>query len=135
MASTTRTPVKRRTTASPKRATPKPPVEAVDGDFEVIELSSKPKSEDRVPLFSIDGEVYSIPRTVPQGVALEFLRISRMQGENVALQRLLERLLGSEAYEALEQSPDLDEDKMQRIADMAQKIAFGNAEVKEGKGD
>jgi hypothetical protein len=70
---------------------------------------------------------------VPQGFALEFVRLGREYGETVAAVRLLERLLGKEAYAALEQCPTLDDVKMQKIIDMAQKIAFGRAEVKEGK--
>lgn len=135
MASTTgRTPVKRRTTSSPKRQTPEPAVAASDGDFEIIQLTSKPADEQRVALFAIDGEAYTIPKTVSQGIALEFLRISREMGDAIAAQRLLERLLGPESYAALEQCQDLDDVKMQRIVDMAQKIAFGKAEVtEEGK--
>lgn len=134
MASTPRqAPVKRRATSSPKRKTTAPPVAASDGDAEVVELSSAVVEEERVGLFSIDGDVYTIPKVVPQGIALEFLRMSREYGENIAAQRLLERLLGAEAYTALEQCPSLDDVKMQRIVDMAQKIAFGDAEVKGGK--
>ncbi len=135
MASTARqTPAKRRTTSSPRRK-PAAPLAVVDDDYELVELTSTVEEEERVPLFSIDGEVYTIPKVVPQGLALEFLRIAREYGENVAAGRLLERLLGERAYAALEQCPSLDGEKMQRIVDMAQKIAFGKAEVKGGKAD
>ena len=136
MASTTprQTPAKRRTTSSPRRK-PAAPLAVVDDDYELVELSSTVEEEERVPLFSIDGDVYTIPKSVPQGLALEFLRIAREHGENVAAGRLLERLLGPEAYTALEQCPSLDDEKMQKIMDMAQKIAFGKAEVKGGKAD
>jgi hypothetical protein len=131
---TRQTPVKRRTTSSPKKK-PVAAVAASDGAYEPIELSSTPAEEERVGLFSIDGELYTIPKFVPQGVSLEFLRINRELGEAIAVQRLLERLLGPEAYEALEACPSLDDEQMQKIAEMAQKIAFGKAEVKEGKAD
>ncbi len=134
MAPTARqTPAKRRTTSSPRRRTA--PLAAVEDDYELVELSSTVEEEERVPLFSIDGDVYTIPKSVPQGLALEFLRIAREHGENVAAGRLLERLLGPKAYTALEQCPSLDDEKMQKIRDMAQKIAFGKAEVKGGKAD
>jgi hypothetical protein len=70
---------------------------------------------------------------VPQGIALEFLRVGREFGENVAAGRLLERAARPEAYTALEQCPGLDDEKLQKIIDMAQKIAFGKAEVNGGK--
>jgi hypothetical protein len=130
MASTT-TSRTRQTTAARKRAAVKPT--PVEEEYELVELSSTVEEEERVGLFSIDGTVYTIPKVVPQGIALEFLRIGREHGENVAAVRLLERLLGPDAYTALEQCPTLDDQKMQQIMDMAQKIAFGKAEVKGGK--
>ncbi|MEU1443118.1 hypothetical protein [Streptomyces mirabilis] len=136
MAPTTRpAPVKRRTTSSPKKKAAAPAAALEDGDYELVELSSTVEEEERVGLFSIDGTVYTIPKVVPQGIALEFLRMAREYGENIAAQRLLERLLGADSYTALEQCPSLDDVKMQRIVDMAQKIAFGKAEVKGGKAD
>jgi hypothetical protein len=129
MASTTaRT---RQTAAARKRAAAKPA--PVDEEFELVELSSSVDEEERVGLFSIDGTIYTIPKVVPQGVSLEFVRIGREYGEEAAAVRLLERLLGPEPYKALEQCPTLDDKKMQKILDMAQKIAFGKAEVKGGK--
>jgi hypothetical protein len=107
----------------------------VDEEFELVELSSEVLDEERVGLFSIDGQVYTIPKVVPQGISLEFVRIGREYGEEAAAVRLLERLLGPEPYLALEQCPTLDDKKMQKILDMAQKIAFGKAEVKGGKAD
>jgi hypothetical protein len=132
MASTTKSRT-RQTTAARKRAAVKPP--EFDEEYELVELTSTVPDEDRVPLFSIDGRVYSIPRMVPQGISLEYLRIARQFGENAAAGRLLERLLGEEAYTALEECPSLDDEKMQKIMDMAQKITFGAAEVKGGKAD
>ncbi|MEU8902198.1 hypothetical protein [Streptomyces mirabilis] len=120
--------------AARKRAAAKP-APVVDEEFELVELSSEVLDEERVGLFSIDGQVYTIPKVVPQGISLEFVRIGREYGEEAAAVRLLERLLGPEPYLALEQCPTLDDKKMQKILDMAQKIAFGKAEVKGGKAD
>ncbi|MGY6019596.1 hypothetical protein [Streptomyces spinosirectus] len=117
-----------------KRAAAKP-TPLVDEEFELVELSSEIPEEERVPLFAIDGKVYTVPKFVPQGIALEFLRLNRQHGEQTAAVRLLERMLGPEAYEALEQCPTLDDVKMQKIIDMSQKLAFGKAEVKGGKDD
>ncbi|MFE9125009.1 hypothetical protein ACFYOF_06235 [Streptomyces sp. NPDC007148] len=133
MASTTRSTTRQGTTARARKRAAAKPVPLVDEEYELVELTSTVEDEDRVALFSIDGEVYTVPRRVPQGIALEFLRIGREHGEQVAAVRLLERLLGPEAYSALEQCPTLDDQQMQKILDMAQKIAFGKAEVKGGK--
>lgn len=124
----------RQSTAARTRTAAKP-TPVADEEYELVELTSTVPDEERVPLFSIDGRVYSIPRMVPQGISLEYLRIVRQFGENAAAGRLLERLLGEEAYTALEECPSLDDEKMQKIMDMAQKITFGAAEVKGGKAD
>lgn len=131
MASTT--PARTRQTAAARKRAATKRTPAVDEEFELVELSSEVPEDDRVPLFSIDGEVYTVPKFVPEGISLEFVRLNREHGESVAAVRLLERMLGTKAYEALEQCPTLDKPKMQKILDMAQKIAFGQAEVKEGK--
>ena len=116
MASTT--PARTRQSAAArtrKRAAAKP---VLDDEFEVVELSSEVPEEERVPLFSIDGDVYTVPKFVPQGISLEFVRLNREHGESVAAVRLLERMLGPKAYAALEQCPTLDEPKMQKIIDI-----------------
>lgn len=130
MASTT---ARTRQTAAARKRTAAKAKPLTAEDFEPVELSSEVPEEDRVPLFSIDGTVYTVPKFVPQGVSLEFVRLNRTEGEAVASVRLLERMLGPESYEALEQCPTLDDKQMQKIIDMAQKLAFGKAEVKEGK--
>jgi hypothetical protein len=48
-------------------------------------------------------------------MTLEYLRLARTLGESAAAQRILERLLGPEAYEALEQSDDVGPDEMDQI--------------------
>jgi hypothetical protein len=131
MASTT--PNRTRQGAAVRKRAAVKPAPAVDEEFELVELSGTVEEEERTPLFSIDGEVFTVPKFVPQGISLEFVRLGREYGESVAAVRLLERMLGPESYTALEQCPTLDDVKMQKIMDMAQKIAFGKAEVKEGK--
>lgn len=132
MASTTRSTRQGAAARTRKRAAAKP-TPVTEEEFELVELSSEVPEEERVPLFSIDGKVYTVPKFVPQGLSLEFVRLNRQYGEEVAAVRLLERMLGPEAYQALEQCPTLNNDQMQKIIDMSQKLAFGQAEVKEGK--
>jgi hypothetical protein len=135
MASTKASPDRTRQGAAARKRAAAKSAPVIDEEFELVELTSTVPDEERVPLFSIDGRVYDIPRMVPQGIALEYLRLARQFGDNAAAGRLLERLLGEEAYTALEECPSLDDEKMQKIMDMAQKITFGAAEVKGGKAD
>lgn len=120
MASTTR-----QTTAARKRAAAKPT--AIDGDldFEPIRIASDDEiEEERVPLFYIGDTEYTIPKEMPPGVALQFLREAREHGRDLATAPLLTRVLGEDAYEALEQSKALTEDQMEWIIDKVLDLAL-----------
>jgi hypothetical protein len=129
MASTTR----QSTAAARKRAASKP-VNGIDADdFEPIHIAANEDVvEERVPLFFIGDDEYTIPKAIPPGVALEFLREAREHGRDLATAPLLIRVLGEDAYTALEQSKALDEDQMQWIVDKVLDLALGRKK-KEGK--
>jgi len=129
MASTTR----QSTAAARKRAASKP-VNGIDADdFEPIHIAANEDVvEERVPLFFIGDDEYTIPKAIPPGVALEFLREARTHGRDLATAPLLIRVLGEDAYTALEQSKALDEDQMQWIVDKVLDLALGRKK-KEGK--
>lgn len=100
-----------------KTASPEPVADiATDGGFEPVRITTKETSTAAgIPLFYLDDTPYTIPRTVPRSVVLEYLRLSRTSGELTAAQRILERLLGPAAYEALEQSDEVDDDTLEQI--------------------
>ena len=129
MASTTR----QSTAAARKRAASKP-VNGIDADdFEPIHIAANEDVvEERVPLFFIGDDEYTIPKAIPPGAALEFLREAREHGRDLATAPLLIRVLGEDAYTALEQSKALDEDQMQWIVDKVLDLALGRKK-KEGK--
>lgn len=93
--------------------------------FEPIRIGRKKKTADPgVVLFYLTGDdgediPYTIPSKVPTGLTLEFLRLARTMGENAAAQRLLERLLGPAAYEALEQSAEVGDEELAQIIEAA----------------
>lgn len=128
MASTTT----RQTTAARKRAAPKPPAVAVD--FEPIHIPSNDDFvEERVPLFYIGDTEYSVPTVVPPGVALEYLREVKAGGQDAAAGALLSRVLGEEAYSALETSRALTEEQLNQIIDRVMDLSLGREVKKEGK--
>ncbi|MFG3051906.1 hypothetical protein ACGFZP_13275 [Kitasatospora sp. NPDC048239] len=103
----TRTPTKRPTKA---------PVTAESAPFEPVRIGRKARpTDDGIVLFYLDDQPYRIPARISQGMTLEYLRLARTLGESAAAQRILERLLGPEAYEALEQSDDVREEEMDQI--------------------
>jgi hypothetical protein len=114
-------PRKRTSTATRPR-----PVDT-DLSFEPVRITTS-RSADTVPLFYIDDTEYRVPAKVPQTVVLEFLRLQRTQGDDFAAQRLLERLLGPEAYEALEQSGDIDDEQFEQVMRAAVAHVAGPAE-------
>ena len=136
MASTTaRT---RQTTAARKRAAPKP----VNGTgsaregFEPVRIAADDEvEEERVPLFYIGDDEYTIPKHVPRGVALQYLRQAGELGHELATPPLLIRVLGEDAYMALEQSKAVTDDQLERIVQLIIDLALGEAEKKEGKAD
>jgi hypothetical protein len=129
MASTTR-----QTTAARKRAAAKPVNgTAGDLDFEPIRIDADDEvEEERVPLFYIGSDEYTIPKHIPRGVALQYLRHASEVGHEVATAPLLIRVLGEDAYMALEQSRAMTEEQLEKIVDIIIKLALGKQE-KEGK--
>ena len=64
--------------------------------YVVLELSSEDVvSDERIPLFSIDGTEYTMPAEVPGYVGLEATDLWATQGEAVATRWLMMELLGA----------------------------------------
>lgn len=132
MASTT--PARTRQTTAARRAAAKPTSVAAALDFEPIRIDSDEDIPDeRVTLFYIGDTEYTIPKTIPSGVALQYLRLAGERGEQFAAPMLLTRVLGEEAYEALETSRALKDEQLQQIIDIVVSLSLGRGETKEGK--
>jgi hypothetical protein len=130
------TPRTRQTTAARKRAAAKPSVNGSGGlDFEPIRIAADTEvPEERVPLFYIGDTEYTIPKHISRGVALQYLRHAAEVGHDLATAPLLIRVLGEEAYTALEESRALTEEQLGEIVDIIIKQALGGPEKeKEGK--
>lgn len=130
MASTTT----RQTAAARKRAAAKPVNGTGDLDFEPIRIAADGDvEEERVPLFYIGDDEYTIPKSIPKGVALQYLRHAAEVGHELATAPLLIRVLGEDAYMALEQSKALTGEQLEKIVDIIIKQALGDQEEKGGK--
>lgn len=117
-----------------KRATPKPvrPV-AADG-FEPIRIpANEDVVEEREPLFYIGDTEYTVPTSIPMGAALEYLRIAAERGEIFAAPPFLTRVLGEDAYMALEQAKGLTDEQLNRIVQRLIDRALGRSEQDGGK--
>jgi hypothetical protein len=128
MASTTR-----QTTAARKRAAAKPTSTEEAADFEPIRIPANDDVvEERVPLFYIGDDEYTIPKSIAPGVALKYMREAREHGRDLATAPLLTAVLGEDAYRALEDSKALDDDQMEWIVNKVLDLAVGR-KAKEGK--
>ncbi|MDH6448176.1 hypothetical protein M2155_000584 [Streptomyces sp. SAI-119] len=128
MASTTR-----QSAAARKRAAAKPTSTEDALDFEPLRIAANEDHvEERVPLFYIGDDEYTIPKSIPPGVALQYLREAREHGRDLATAPLLTAVLGEDAYRALEESKALDEDQMEWIINKVLDLALGR-KAKEGK--
>jgi hypothetical protein len=77
-----------------------------DKQWAVLEFSSpdpfaETTEDDRIPLFSIDGQTYTIPARFDPIIALRALDMARRRGEEIMFSWLLEEALGEEGYQAL----------------------------------
>ncbi|MEU1272978.1 hypothetical protein [Streptomyces sp. NPDC005799] len=129
MASTTRS--TRQGTAARKKAAAKP-VNGTDGlDFEPIRIAANDEvPEERVPLFYIGDDEYTIPEHIPRGVALQYLRHASEVGHELATAPLLIRVLGEDAYTALEESKALEDEQLEDIVNIIIRLALGKQDQK-----
>lgn len=128
MATTTR----RRTTKNPAVRNMPPPQ-----GFEPIRFVTKrPEDRDpveRVVLFSLDDQEFSIPRKFPVNLGLKVIRTMRRQGSEIAMAELLEEVIGADAYEALVNYPDLEDDDIARLMKIVTDLALGSLDGPKGR--
>jgi hypothetical protein len=97
----------------------------------LVEIVSAPEGEEAPPIavFSIDGEVHTMPSRVPASMALEALDMFRHQGEMAATAWMLEEVLGTESYDALKACRALTGEHLKAIMDKVTEHVMGNLEA------
>lgn len=102
----------------------------MDKDIEPVHLSSKPPEgfDERVVLFTIDNEEYTIPKLPRGNLALQYLDKVKNEGSDWADAWLLEEMLGSDAYEALMNFEYLTPEQLDAVLDLCQKQVVGKLE-------
>jgi len=124
----------RRTTAVARR--PASTLASAEPGFEPIRIpANEDIPDDRIPIFYIGDQEYSVPAVIPAGVALEYLRVAAAAGPDAASGVILTRVLGEEAYMALEQARGLTGEQLQQIVQLVVDRAMGamESEGEEGK--
>ena len=91
----------------------------------VIELKSNETKGNRVVLYTIDGEEFTIPEKPPFKVALKFMNESKRSGnEMFAALQLLEDMLGKESYDKLLDFDGLNDELLGEILEQCIDRAF-----------
>lgn len=125
----------RQTAAARKRAAAKPVNGNADLDFEPIRIAANDDiPEDRVALFFIGDTEYTAPKEISRGPILKYLRLAGELGPEAAAPHLLIRVLGEEAYMALEDSDALTEEQFDSIVKEIIRRGLGNEEGKARRG-
>jgi hypothetical protein len=102
---------------------------------QIVALHSVPDSPEpeRIEAFSINGKVYSINPKPKTNAALRYVHLARTRGSEIAIDYMLEVLLGREGYEALMDFDDLTEEQLEQVITAASKIMTGALEAPKEK--
>lgn len=99
---------------------------------QAINFDTRPKLEedtDRLPVFYLNGVEYSIPRRINMSVGLRFIRNRSKFGADVAITKLMEEMLGEEAYDALLGYDGVTDRDFEVITEILSKAAMGKLEA------
>ncbi len=101
----------------------------------IVSLRSaiNPAEGERVPAFAIDGKVYTIATRPKTNAGLKYIHLARTRGQEIAVDFMLETLLGKEGYEALMNFDDLTEAQLEDVMKAASRIMLGAVEAPKGK--
>jgi hypothetical protein len=106
-----------------------PVTEANGRGIQVLRLTTGTTEAARVPLFYIDDREYTVKASPGMNIALQFLHIGRTQGEGIAIDYLLGKMLGDEAYKALREYDDLTAEQLMQIIETVTSLAMGAMEL------
>lgn len=88
---------------------------------------------DRPLIVKKTAVVYTMPEKSNAGLALKLLRMMRTENYAVAMAWIFELAIGEEAYEALSNETDLDDDTLATLMERVQTRALGGLDAPKGK--
>lgn len=80
-----------------------------------IDTSVDVEEEEREPLFYIDGDEYTIPKTVPADFTVRYMNNVQKHGSEFAVAQAMADLLGHEAMDALSDCPQMTDEHLRGI--------------------
>lgn len=95
----------------------------------VVRIKSGQGSGERLPLFYIDDELFTIPKRPRPNIGLKYLKTLRTSGNaEMATAVLLNSMLGDGAYDALSDCDELEVPQLEEIVTIAKNTALGGLE-------
>lgn len=99
-----------------------------------IIVKSTGEKKDKIVLFTIDDQEFTVPAKPGMRVALKFLnQMKKSDNEMFGMLQLLEDMLGSEQYNKLLDYEELTDELIGKIAEQCITLALGNAQETTGK--
>lgn len=98
-----------------------------------LHSAKNPPQDQRVPAFSINGVTYSILTKPKVNAGLKYVHLARTRGAEIAVDFMLETLLGAEGYAALMDFDDLTEEDLTAVMNAATRIMTGAIEAPKEK--
>jgi hypothetical protein len=100
----------------------------------MIKIDTKtPLSDERIPVFSIDGVEYSMPKEINGHFAIEVLEQIRSNGAESVVSFMLEEAIGSKGYRALRGCETLTTADLKAVISIVQDHVLGAVEEVAGK--
>lgn len=96
-----------------------------------LRTSTSEEQVEVLPLFSIDGTVYSVPTNPSPAMGLKYMKLLRTQGSMIADGWALEEMLGTEAYDALSEFKGLTVEDLEQLKEIVGKHMLGSLEEPE----
>lgn len=110
-----------------------PTDETVDNST-VLAFKSKKDKADRVVLFTIDDEEFTVPAKPGANVTLKFLdELRRTGNEMFAAMSLMETMLGKEAYQKFLDWEEMEDEQLSDVLEQVVNLAMSRVEDKAGK--
>ncbi len=95
--------------------------------LELVTATEAPTVE-TVELFSIDGVTYGMPKKLGPTLAMKYLRMARVRGEEIAMGWALEAVIGEAAYTALMDFDGLTAAQLSQVMEVVRLQLIGATE-------
>jgi|SRR5688572_23003614 hypothetical protein len=107
--------------------------EALENSGPIV-IKSSGEKKDKIVLFTIDDQDFTVPAKPGMRVALKFLnQMKKSDNEMFGMLQLLEDMLGEEQYNKLLDYEELSDELVGKIAEQCITLALGNAQETTGK--